>query len=130
MPKSNIVKELNNLSAKDIFSMTLFALYKLKDNPKYATLSELVYVLDKESLFNFLSVFEGLTINVPKLSELQEIIYGLMLFTLVNVQEVPYDEAFNQVYKPSMDREALKKSYETICQVIDVNEFKREGDHE
>lgn len=130
MAKSNIVKGLNELSAKDIYSMTLFALYRLKDNPQYATLSELVYVLDKDSLFNFLSVFEGLTIKVPKLSELQEVVYGLMLFTLVNVQGIPYDEAFTQVCLPSLDKEALRKSYETICEVIDVNEFKREGDHE
>ena len=130
MPKSNIVKGLNELSGKDIYSMTLFALYKLKDNPQYATLSELVYVLDKDSLFDFLSVFEGLTIKVPKLSELQEVVYGLMLFTLVNVQGVPYDEAFTKVWMPSIDKETLKKSYETICEVIDVNEFKREGAHE
>ena len=130
MAKSNIVRGLNELSAKDIYSMTLFALYKLKDNPQYATLSELVYVLDKDSLFNFLSVFEGLTIKVPKLSELQEVVYGLMLFTLVNVQGIPYDEAFTQVYLPTLDKEALKRSYETICEVIDVNEFKREGAHE
>lgn len=130
MAKSNIVKGLNELSTKDIYSMTLFALYKLKDNPQYATLSELVYVLDKDSLFDFLSVFEGLTIKVPKLSELHEVVYGLMLFTLVNVQGIPYDEAFSQVWMPTMDKEALKKSYETICGVMDVNEFKREGDHE
>lgn len=130
MAKSNIVKELNNLSAKDIYSMTLFALYKLKDNPQYATLSELVYVLDKDSLFKFLSVFEGLTIKVPKLSELQEVIYGLLLFTKVNIQGIPYDEAFSQVCIPPLDKETLKRSYETISEVIDVNEFKREGSHE
>ena len=130
MPKSNIVKELNSLSAKDIYSMVLFALYKLKDNPQYSTLSELVYVLDKNSLFNFLSVFEGLTIKVPKLSELQEVIYGLMLFSLVHIQNVPYDQAFAQVYMPTMDKEALTNSYTNICSVIDLNDFKREGNHE
>lgn len=130
MPKSNIVKELNNLSAKDIYSMTLFALYKLKDNPRYSTLSELVYVMDKESLFNFLSVFEGLTIKVPSLSELQEVVYGLLLFTKVNIQGIPYDEAFSQVCKPPLTREALKDSYETVCSVIDTSEFRREGSHE
>ena len=130
MAKSNIVKELNNLGTKDIYSMALYALYKLKDNPKYSTLSELVYVLDKESLFNFLSVFEGLTIQVPKLRELQEITYGLMLYTLVNIQGLPYDVAFSQVIRPEISKDALNESYKTICSVIDLSKFKREGNHE
>ena len=130
MAKSNIVRELDSLGAKDIYSMTLFALYKLKDDPKYSTLSELVYVLDKESLFNFLSVFEGLTIKVPKMSELQEVVYGLMLYSMVNIQGAPFDSAFLEVLNPSISKEALLASYNTICNVIDLGEFKREGNHE
>lgn len=126
MAKSNIVKGLNALNSKDIYSMMLFALYKIKDVPEYSTLSELVYVLDKESLFNFLSVFEGLTIKIPKLSELQEVIYGLMLYTLVNVEEVPYDIALQEVLLPNVNEKSLIKCYNTICDVVDLNDFKRE----
>lgn len=130
MAESNIAKELNALSEKDIYSLTLFALYKLKDDPKYSTLSELVYVLDKQSLFNFLSVFEGLTIKVPKMSELQDIVHGLMLFALVNVQGMPFDKALLEILDQTMSKDELLASYETVCNVIDAGEFKREGDHE
>ena len=129
MAKSNIVRGLDTLGVKDIYSMVLFALYKLKDVPEYSTLSELVYVLDKESLFNFLSVFEGLTIKVPKLDELHEVVDGLYLFSLVNLEEMPYDLAMKEVCLPNTNKEKLKEAYDAICKVIDVNQFKREGNH-
>ena len=48
--KSNIQASLDNLNMVDIYSMMLFALYKLNNVPEYSTLSELVYILDKDSL--------------------------------------------------------------------------------
>ena len=47
--KNNIKTKLEELKATDIYSMMLFALYKIKDIPEYSTLSGLVYILNKES---------------------------------------------------------------------------------
>lgn len=123
--KSNIAKGLDALNAKDVYSMMMQALYLLKDDPKYSTLSELVYTLDKESLLNFLSVFEGLTIKVPKMSELRDVANGLLLYSLANIEELPYDSAVAEVMKPGMDKARLDECYNAICEVADRCNFKR-----
>ena len=122
MAKSNIVKGLNALKEKDIYSLVLFALFKLHNNPEYATLSELVYTLDKENLFNFLSVFEGVTITVPKISELTNLIDGLYLYSLINLENVPYDEAITQVCKQNTSKEKMLEAYDIICKVVNEKE--------
>lgn len=123
--KSNIAKGLDALNAKDVYSMMMQALYLLKDDPKYSTLSELVYTLDKESLLNFLSVFEGLTIKVPRMSELRDVANGLLLYSLANIEELPYDAAVAEVMKPGMDKSRLDECYNAICEVADKYNFKR-----
>lgn len=123
--KSNISKRLDTLNSKDVYSLMLFSLYKLRGIPEYSTLSELVYVLDKESLFNFLSVFAGLTIKVPKMDELQEVIDGLALYSLANIENVPFDEAFVEVCRQDTNKESLKKCYDTICKVVCMSDFNR-----
>ena len=45
-----IKEELNNLKTTDLFSLLLFVLYKIRDIEEYSTISELAYILDKESL--------------------------------------------------------------------------------
>ena len=127
--KSNISKRLDTLNSKDVYSLMLFSLYKLRDTPEYSTLSELVYVLDKESLFNFLSVFAGLTIKVPKMDELQEVIDGLALYSLANIENVPFDEAFAEVCRQDTNKESLKKCYDTICKVVCMSDFDRGQDN-
>ena len=58
----------NNLLAfdnTDIYSIILFIIFKIKKLPEYAALSELVYVLDKDSLLKLCEYFGGTTIKIP-----------------------------------------------------------------
>lgn len=61
------------------FSLILFLLYKLKDDPKYSILSELPFVLDKSNLLNLLEYFGGRTITIPTKRDLLNIITALSL---------------------------------------------------
>ena len=45
-----IKEELAKLKDIDVYSLMLFAMFKLRDIPEYASLSEMVYILDKDSL--------------------------------------------------------------------------------
>ena len=80
MAKSNIIKALEQLDKKDIYSLILFVFYKLKDVPEYSTLSELVYILDNESFKNMFTYFEGQTIKIPKIDDLNRIISSLLFY--------------------------------------------------
>ena len=75
-----IKTEIAKLKEMDVYSLMLFALYKIKDIPEFSTLSEMAYVLDKDNLLKLCEYFGGLTIKIPTVEELQSIIYALVLY--------------------------------------------------
>ena len=52
-----IKEELAKLKDIDVYSLMLFAMFKLRDIPEYASLSEMVYILDKDSLLKLCEYF-------------------------------------------------------------------------
>ena len=123
--KSYLTSVLEKLSEKDIYSLMLFVTYKLKDDKKYSTLSELVYTLDKKSLLNFLSVFGGLTITIPKINDLKLVTNGLLIYQLVNLENIDLDVAIKEVNRGEFSEEELKNTYLTICEALSNYEFNR-----
>ena len=83
------------------FSLILFLLYKLKDDPKYAILSELPFILDKNNLFNLLEYFGGRTITVPTKKELLNIITALSLL----------ENEGTEIDESSVDKEEVIRYY-------------------
>ena len=125
MIKSSLIKSLEELNKEDLYSLMLFALYKLKDDKEYSTLSELVYILDKESLFNFLNLYGGLTITIPTLYELKKMVYALMVYQQVNIEGNDLQTAFRKMNIEEVTLKDLKDAYYTICEVVSNYEFKR-----
>lgn len=117
--KSNIEKSLNKLEEKDVFSLLLFILYKLKDNKEYSTLSELVYVLDTENLFKFLSVFQGLTIKVPTIEELSSVIAALQMYQNINLDNMTMTDAVKEINLQDVSSVRVKEIYYDICAILD-----------
>lgn len=126
MPKSNIVESLNEMNEKDIYSMMLFALYKLKDDPAYSVLSELIYLVDKESLLKLLSVFEGMIIKIPRLSDLKTLVAALEVYQMVNVEGMEFKEAIKIVKTDEVFEGEIKQAYFKICSVLSEYSFTRE----
>lgn len=124
MKKSYLTNVLEQLSEKDIYSLVLFVLYKLRDDKEYSTLSELVYTLDRNSLFKFLSVFGGLTIKVPTIRELKLIVQGLLVYQLANIEEQDLTTALDEVCTGEYTRDELKDVYLKVCEVVKDYEFK------
>lgn len=111
---------LKSFKENDTYSLVLFALYMFKDNPKYATLSELAYTLDKESLFNLLDLFGGLTITIPKKEELQVVINTLLVYQSVKLENTSFAVALNKLEKMSSAKlNEIKECYDKLCEVLD-----------
>lgn len=125
MKKSYLIKTLEQMNEKDVYSLLLFVLYKLKDDKKYSTLSELVYILNKESLFNLLSVFGGLTITIPKTKDLKLIVSGLLIYQLVNLDNRDLMTSVKEVNTGEYTEAELKEVYFKICEVVQNYDFKR-----
>ena len=118
-----IKEELNKLKSVDIYSLMLFALFKIRDVPEYATLSELSYILDKKNLLNLCEYFGGLTIKIPTISELESMIYILVLYQLVDIDGMDYDEAIKQIGYQSSDLRQVKSEYVKMKELLDEYDF-------
>ena len=108
----------------DIWSLILFALYKLKNIPEYSTISELAYVLDKDNLLKLCEYFGGITIKIPTVDELELLIYSLVLYQYVNIDHIEYDKAIELIGKESVDLRAVKSGYIKICEILSKYSFK------
>lgn len=119
-----IRQDLENLKETDIYSILLFAIYKLMPIPEYASLSEMTYVLDKENLLNLCEMFGGQTIRIPTIEELESLVYSLLLYQYVKLDKMDYDAAINLIGHESKELRAVKANYRKLCEVLSDYEFK------
>jgi hypothetical protein len=124
--KNNIAKALDTLKTTDVMSLVLFALYKIKDIPEYATLSELVYLLDEKSLNNFLEYYGGTTIRVPTKHELMIVINTLLLYEFTKLDNMSFQEACKHLSNTqNLSQKELKDTYQKLVEVLDKYDFRR-----
>ena len=116
---STLRKELDNLKMTDTFSLILFVLYKIRDVDEYSTLSELAYILDKDTLLNLCEYFGGLTIRIPTIEEIDSIINSLLLYQYINIDGYSYNEAIEKIGFDSFQLRKIKKDYNNICSILD-----------
>lgn len=77
---------LNSLHLSDVYSLLLFVLYRVKDVPDYAVLSELCYLLDGSNITRLLTYFAGKTITFPKEEDLVILTETLLVYQYVSVE--------------------------------------------
>ena len=117
----NFNKDFHKLSEPDVYSTLCALLYALKDNPRYAVLSELMYLLDKKSFIKLVQYFGGLTIQIPKPEELQHVIKLLLLYQYKEIEDMEWDDALLKAgYEKGDSRSAqrylaiIKKNLENL----------------
>lgn len=125
MAKSNIIKALEELDKKDISSLILFTLYKLKDIPEYSTVSELPYILDADSFTRFLNYYGGKVIRVPTVSEFNNIINALLTYEIKENDNKSYEEAMDEVGVPAKNRETILPLIKLLATILNNYDFKR-----
>ena len=126
MPKSNIIKALEELDKKDIYSLILFILYRLKEIPEYSTLSELVYILDNENFIKLINYYGGKTIRIPKVDELSTILNALLVYEREQNTDLPLSDICKDIGISKQEIPEILKILQLIPQLIDNYDFKRE----
>lgn len=114
-----VKEEIAKLRDTDTYSLILFALYKLRNIPEYRELSELAYILDKNSLLNFLEYFGGLTVKIPTVEELRMIVYTLLVYEYIKVDKLSIDEAILKLNQTEIKPFELKKSYVKLNELLE-----------
>ena len=118
-------KRIDNLKDTDVYSLSMFVLYKLTDIPEYSINGELPYILDKKSLLNFCNYFGGRTIKVPTINELYSIMYLVLLYQYTKIDGISYDDAIKLIGYKSSELRNVKSAYNKVCEVLDRYDFKR-----
>lgn len=121
-----IKQELNKLKEIDVYSMMLFALYKMKDMEEYSVLSELAYVIDKQNLLNLCEYFGGLTIRIPTIDELESLLNSMMIYQYVEIDGMSYDDAVKSIGFDSSELRSIKKDYLKLCKILNNYSFLKE----
>lgn len=83
--KNSIKSNLNSLHLSDIYTLMLFAMYKIKEIPDYAVLSELCYLLDGSNLTRLLTYFAGKTVTFPSTDDFTVMSNAMLLYQYVNI---------------------------------------------
>jgi hypothetical protein len=123
----SIKEELLKLKDADIYSLVMFALYKMNNIPEYSTLSELAYLMDKEHLLKLCEYFGGMTIRIPTIDELENMVYSLVLYQWVNIDGMPYEKAVAQIGCPSDTLRTVKSQYLKLVEILDNYSFNARG---
>lgn len=120
---TKLKRDLTKLKKQDIYSIILFCLFKMKAMPKYATLSELVYILDKDSLLKLCEYFGGMTITIPTIDELESLIYALLLYQKVNIEKQDLNEVLQTINFKTHNIKDIKEDYLKLTEILNEYEF-------
>lgn len=123
--RGKIIRALEELDKKDIYSLILFSIYKLKNCPEYSTLSELVYVLDNENFIKFINYYGGQTIRVPTIRELTELIHALLVFERINNTDKSIDDILEELDINVREKNNILKIIKVIQENLSEYDFKR-----
>lgn len=125
-----IKKTLTTLKDVDIYSLSMFALYKLTDIPEYSTIAELPYILDRENMLKFCQYFGGSTIRIPTIEELHSLMYLLLLYQYVNIDNIPYNDAVKLIGYESKDLRQVKSNYNKLAKILEKYDIKSRDSYE
>jgi len=114
----NIKTELEQLSKADIYSLMLFAMYKVNEAPEYAALSQLAYIVDKDNLLRLCQYYGGQTISIPTVEELESFLTALLLFQQVDIEHQDYDLAVKKLVAKGTDSDILVRNYKIVRELL------------
>ena len=118
-----IKDDINLLKTSDMYSLSMFMLYKLIDDPEYVTISELPYILDQKNMLSLCQFFGGQTIKIPTLNELYSIMHVLLLYMKVNLDGMTFEEAVKSIDYKNQDMRKIKHIYNDLSKVLDRYDF-------
>lgn len=120
---NNYNSNIDTLKKRDVYSLMLFVLYKLRDIPEYSAISELAYVLDKDNLLKLCEYFGGVTLTIPTIEELESIIYSLLLYQYVDIENMQYQDAIKLLDCDSESLRKVKSDYKKLVKILDKYSF-------
>lgn len=114
---------VNNLKQPDVYSIICELLFTLNKEPQYATLSELAYLLDKQSFINLLQYFDGQTIKIPTQQEFKKCVRLLLLFQYYKIEQKPWKDSLLMAGFESREGKSAHCQLDKLCTILDKYNF-------
>jgi hypothetical protein len=106
----NFIINLNRISKEDTLSIATSLLYSLRGFPQYSITSELSYLLDYDSFIKLITYYGGMTIRIPSIDEINDIIKILLLYQYYTVEGIDWKDALEKSgFKQEESRSAQVK---------------------
>lgn len=121
---SKLKDAVKDLKKQDIYTLMLFYLFKLQGNPKYSTLSELIYLLGEDDFLKLCEYFGGMTIQIPQVEELEVLVDALLLYQYIKVEGRTESEAYKMIHSHPSIKTKSKKMYNSLESLMDNYEIK------
>ena len=118
MPNNRIRPDLDNMNLADVYSLMLFLLYKIKDIPEYAVLSEMCYLLDSNGIQRILTYFAGKTIKVPTKDDFKILANALLLYQSVNIDRKSFTDSISELDLTAQQKEEVTDLYVKIIPIV------------
>ena len=112
-----ITENLKKMKKTDLYSLVLFALYKMRDIPDYRVLSELVYILDRDSLLRLCEYFGGNEIRIPTLDDLEITLYCLLVYESVQSGK-SFETAIGELNLNNKTQKDVRDTYSDLADVL------------
>ena len=119
----NLKTELNNLTNNDIYSMILFVLYKSHEIPEYSSISELSYILDKDSLLKLCEFYGGQTIKIPTIKDIEDYINALLVYQQVNIEHKNLEKVLCEMKRKNGSTLKVEENYKQISELLKEYNF-------
>lgn len=113
-----IKNELEKLKNVDVWSLMLFVLYNFQKIPEYSTLSELAYILDEKNFLKLCEYFGGQTIRIPTIDQLEETVYGMLLYQYVHIENIKFEDAIEMLRIDKLKEKAVRNCYKSVEYVL------------
>ncbi len=110
--------KLLDLNTVELYNFILFALYKLRDNPDYLVLSEMMLLLDKDTVLTLMEYFGGLTITIPTIQDLQTVIKSLNIYVGTKFHGKHYDDMITAI--PKKERKKVRDCYDKLSHIMEL----------
>lgn len=116
--KSSLKADYNKLHLSDIYSLMLFALFKIQDIPEYATLSELCYLLDGNNMTRLLTYFAGKTVTFPTSKEMATLTNAMLMYQYINIDGHTFTEAQSRLEATKKQKDEASELYLKLLPIM------------
>ena len=117
--QQTIKEDISKLRDEDFINKILYLIYKVSDDPRYSTVSELVYILGKDQLYRLCSVLGGCTIKIPTLKELKIFTGALYIYYTIHTTDTKFEVALERLNLDQASRKQLFSIYKEVESILD-----------